>query len=226
MKVLVVDDHPLIRQALREVLRQINRSVQVLEAVDAPGALSAAEANPELKLILLDLALPGAKGLELLAELRARHPAIVVVVVSASDDRGLVERAIAQGAAGFIPKNSGHEIVVGALRLVLLGGIYVPPHVLAQGNGEAVLPESGPSHLAPDTRPEDLGLTARQVEVLRLMLRGKPNKLIARELGIAEATVKAHVTAVLRALKVMSRTQAVIQVGRLGWRMETPLAGG
>jgi DNA-binding NarL/FixJ family response regulator len=171
---------------------------------------------------LLDLALPGVHGLDALAVLRERYPELPVVVLSADEGQQTVLQAIERGAMGFIPKSSPREVMLIALRLVMAGGIYLPPTVLQQ----PVL-ESG-SELAGGIQPQgapprtlaDLGLTARQVQVLRLLLQGKSNKLICRELDLAEGTVKIHVSAILKALQVTTRTQAVIAVGRMGLRID------
>lgn len=222
MKILVVDDHPLIRQALQGVLRQLDAAVTVIEASDSPGALELASGHPDLDLILLDLHLQGTDGLDTLAQLREQQPGTPVVVLSASDDRDTVTRAIEQGAMGFIPKSSANEVMLSALRLVFSGGIYLPPTILGHdgpaptrtGDGEAVPTTSAVRSAA------DLGLTERQRDVLALIVQGKPNKLICRELGLAEGTVKIHVSAILKALNVTSRTQAVITVSRLGLTLD------
>lgn len=202
MKVLVVDDHPLIREALRNVLAELDANWELLESADSAGALRIAAARPDIDLVLLDLNLPDADGFATLEELRRRRPATAVVMLSAQNDHQLVTRSIALGAAGYIPKSTPHEVMVSALRLVCSGGMYLPPEVLAGG---------GP-HLG---EPQ---LTARERQVLALMLEGKSNKRISNHLGMAEATVKNHVTAILRALGASNRTEAVIAAGRLGWK--------
>lgn len=221
MKILVVDDHPLIREALRHVLANLDPRIDLLEAADCPSALEHANANPDLDLVLLDLSLPGASGFSALEVLRERFPALPVVVLSASDDRDTVIAALDHGAMGFIPKTSTNELMLSALRLVFSGGVYVPPQALTPGE-----PGHHPStaHGAPHVTPADLGMTERQAEVLALMLQGKPNKLICRALDLAEGTVKIHVTAILKALNVANRTQAVIAASRLGLRLPPPRA--
>jgi DNA-binding NarL/FixJ family response regulator len=211
LKVLVVDDHPLIREALRQVLKALDKEITLLEAGSAPEALAAAARAGNLDLILLDLALPGADGFEVLRDLRELHPSFPVVVLSASEQPEIVMRALDGGAMGFIPKTSSNEILLGALRLVLSGGVYLPPEVLRH----APTPNL-PAKPATSASYRDLGLTQRQAEVLALVVQGKPNKIICRELNLAEGTVKIHVTAILKALGVTNRTQAVIAVGKLG----------
>ncbi len=219
MKVLVVDDHPLIREALRQLLKALDDDIELYEAPDGDRAIEIAGSQPDLSLILLDLALPGTDGFELLRELRETHPAVPVVVLSAADQAGDVTRALDGGAMGFIPKTSSGQILINALRLVLSGGVYLPPEVLAGSNAAgaaAYTPATAPRELR---SPREIGLTARQAEVLALLVQGKPNKLICRELDLAEGTVKIHITAILKALKVSNRTQAVIAVGRLGLKL-------
>jgi DNA-binding NarL/FixJ family response regulator len=217
LKVLVVDDHPLICEALRQVLRALDQSIELIEAADAPQALAAAESHRDLDLILLDLALPGADGFEALRELRERHPSFPVVVLSASEQAEIVMRALDAGAMGFIPKTSSNDVLLGALRLVLAGGVYLPPEVLRHSQAPAL-----PGKTAGAASYRDLGLTERQAQVLALLVQGKPNKIICRELNLAEGTVKIHVTAILKALGVSNRTQAVITVGKLGLKLPAP----
>lgn len=215
MKVLVVDDHPLICEALRQVLKALDKDIELLEAGGGRDALAAARENDRLDLILLDLALPDADGFEVLRELRERHPSFPVVVLSASEQVDIVMRALDAGAMGFIPKTSSNELLLGALRLVLSGGVYLPAEVLR--HAPAPVLARGPA--AAETSYREVGLTERQAQVLALVVQGKPNKIICRELDLAEGTVKIHVTAILKALGVSNRTQAVIAVGRLGLRL-------
>jgi DNA-binding NarL/FixJ family response regulator len=207
VKILVADDHALIREAFRHLLAELKRGVNVLEAADCESACALIEQHPDLDLLLLDLRLPRGGGQSMLENLRAGHPSLPVVVVSAYDDGATVRAALAAGAMGFIPKSSSNEVMLGALRLVLSGGRYVPPEILLGADAGA---EEGP------VSADQLHLTDRQREVLQLMAQGKSNKQICRELGLAEATVKIHVTAILRALKVSSRAQAIVAVSRLG----------
>lgn len=206
MKILVADDHALIREAFRHLLLSLGEAVAVLEAGDSDGTLRMLEQHPDFDLLLLDLRLPGAGGLSTLERVRRDHPVLPVVVVSALDDAATVRAVLARGALGYIPKSSTSEVILGALRLVLSGGRYVPPEILAGESGAAAAPSSR----------EEVHLTDRQREVLALMIQGKSNKVICRELGLAEATVKIHVTAILRALQVSSRAQAIVAANRLG----------
>jgi DNA-binding NarL/FixJ family response regulator len=210
MKVLVVDDHPLILQALARVLKHLQADVQVLNAATASDGRAVLDEHPDADLLLLDLALPGTDGFELLAELRAAHPAVPVVVLSASERQVDVLRALDMGAMGYIPKTSSNAVLLQALRLVLSGGVYVPSAAVARG----------PEAARAASRARDISLTRRQAEVLACMLQGLPNKLICRRLGLGEGTVKIHVAAILRALNVRNRTQAVIEASRRGFTID------
>lgn len=213
MKTLVVDDHVLIREALRGVLKELKSDAAVVEAADSRQTLQRLAENPDLELVLLDLKLPDRNGLELLAELRERYPALAVVMLSASNDRDDIARALDLGALGFIPKSAPREIMLSALKLILAGGVYIPPEIL--GHAPTAEPaERDITRSAPSAA--ELGLTQRQMDVLALMMQGKSNKMICRELGLAEPTVKNHVTAILKALKASNRTEAVIAAGALG----------
>lgn len=217
MKILVADDHALIREALRHVLKGLAGDVTVLEARDGGSACRLVEEHPDLDLLLLDLNLPGTSGFATLAELRRNHAALPVVILSAQEDATTMRAVLDGGAMGFIPKSANNAVMLSALRLVLSGGRYVPPELLNATPGAlADAPVSAPKS------PAELGLTERQLDVLALMAQGKSNKQICRDLGLAEATVKIHVTAVLRTLKVASRAQAIVAVNRLGLVFETP----
>jgi DNA-binding NarL/FixJ family response regulator len=213
MKVLLVDDHALIREALRSIFADVRPQAEMFDAVGRAQALQQAELHSDLALIVLDLALPDGNGLDLLKELRSRFQSAVVVVLSASSEAAIVAKALRLGAQGFIPKSAPYAVMIAALQLVLAGGIYVPAEILA------AVRDAVPEDLlaaSPTETENDLGrlaLTERQREVLALLVQGKSNKLICRELQIAEPTVKNHITAILKALKVSSRTEAIAAVG-------------
>ena len=218
MKVLVIDDHPLILQALQNVIQGLGSHVSVVGVAGARAAREALAADGSFDLMLLDLRLGDADGFELLSELRAAWPAVPVVVVSASDRSADVIRAIDLGAMGFVPKRAGNEVLTEALNIVMSGGIYVPPMDI-RGDGDAV-PAKEPAGPPVDGAGRPLALAAfkltpRQTDVLGLLLRGQSNKLIARELNLSVETVKDHVAAVLRTLGVNSRTQAVLAVSQM-----------
>lgn len=226
MKILVVDDHPLIREAMQHVLADLDSEVILAEACDMDTAFSALAVHTDVDLVLLDLGLPGAVGMSGLVSLRQTFPDLPVVVLSASDDTVTVLAALDQGAMGFIPKCSSNTLIVHALRLVMSGGIYVPPQAVAAAMPAAAPAAAAHAHnTAKVTRPEQLGLTSRQAQVLALMVQGKPNKAICRELDLAEGTVKIHVTAILKALGVINRTQAVIAASRMGLKFSRSKRG-
>ena len=212
MRALVIDDHPLIQEAVSNVLRRLDAQVDIDVAGDCERGLAIAARGTEPDLVLLDLNLPGLSGIVALKAWRTRFPGVPVIVLSATTDQQTVLAALAAGAAGFIPKSSSNEVMLNAVRLVQAGGKYLPSEVLQRSGGSGTAPRPRQSTLSLET----LGLTARQIDVLSLIAKGASNKIICRELGLAERTVKAHITAVLRALKVTSRTQAAIAAGRLG----------
>jgi DNA-binding NarL/FixJ family response regulator len=228
MKVLLVDDHPLILSALQAVIQGLGDDVTVFGVSGAAEARQALKRDASFDLVLLDLALGEADGFEVLAEMRAGYPALPVVVVSATERTSDVIRAIDMGAMGFVPKRTSNRDLFEALRMVMSGGVYIPPMMLGlppqPPGGDTVpavmrrVPEPQPQ--APEAQQtlrsfESLGLTPRQADVLALLLKGLPNKLIARELSLSVETVKDHVAAVLRALGVNSRTQAVLAVSQM-----------
>lgn len=217
MKILLVDDHVLIREAMRSVLREIDGLASVYEAQSGREADDLITRNEDIALVLLDLRLPDRDGLEMLSDLRKNHPAIAVVMLSAFCDRDNVLKSLAAGAQGFIAKTATRDVLLGALRLVLAGGVYIPPEILDRAPEPAPQPAPKPDRHGPT--PSDLGLTERQLDVLALMMEGKSNKLICRHLNLAEPTVKNHVSAILKALDVNNRTEAVLAVTRLGWSL-------
>ena len=216
MKVLLIDDHPLILTALQKVIEGIGTHVSVVGASSAKAAREALAADAEgFDLMLLDLRLGDADGFDLLVELRNAYPAVPVVVVSASDRSADVIRSIDLGAMGFVPKRASNETLQEALHVVMQGGIYVPQMSISEGD----VPVAGdPASFAAQHSAAAMAafkLTPRQTDVLALLLRGLSNKLIARELNLSVETVKDHVAAVLRALGVNSRTQAVLAVSQM-----------
>lgn len=242
MKVLLIDDHPLILAALQAVIRGLGDDVTVVGAGSEREARAALKQDPDHDLVLLDLHLGDNDGFEFLAELRSLYPSLPIVVVSASDRASDVIRAIDAGAMGFVPKRASNDTLFEALRLVMSGGIYVPPMTL----GSAPLPPRPPNdgdtvpdimrphpiedveeltsaaervpHPPPAASLDDLGLSRRQADVLAYLLQGMPNKIIAREMHLSVDTVKDHVAAVLRALGVSSRTQAVLAISQMTQR--------
>lgn len=233
MKVLLIDDHTLFREGLRLLLERMEGGFDILEAGDCEAAFEIVKLNADLDLVLLDLGLPDMPGLEALRVLRSQHPAIPVVVISAANDRPSVLEAINRGAMGFIPKSSDSALLTHALQMVMAKQVYIPANVFAaEDTGSEPVPLLPLTPLIPltpvstlestqknDAALQALGLTARQIEVLFLMVQGLPNKLIARKLNVSEATVKTHVTATFRGLNVNNRTQAVLALGKRGYTL-------
>jgi DNA-binding NarL/FixJ family response regulator len=214
LKLLVIEDHALVREGLVQTLRQLNHEVQILEAADCAAAQDLLEREPDFDLVLLDLGLPGMDGLTCLGVIRQRYPSVPVVIVSAYDDAHTVSRAMKGGASGFVPKAYSGERLIAALNEVLAGQIFTPEQMPPVSLG-ADLPHAPVGDAA---EPAEFGLTERQSEVLALMTRGKSNRDIAEQLGLSEGTVKIHITAIFKALGVSSRTQALVAVARYGIR--------
>jgi DNA-binding NarL/FixJ family response regulator len=212
MTVLIVDDHPLFREGLREVLRGLGEDSRIVAENDAEAALETAK-TLDLDLVLIDLTLPGMNGIEALERFGQEAPGVPVVIISAHEDTDEVRRALALGALGYIPKSTPPSVLLDALRLVLGGGIYVPPLLLREIRHVRPTYEGRSESGEP---PASDRLTERQIEVLTLLVQGKSNKLIARELKLSDKTVKGHVTAIFRALDVVNRTQAAMEARRRG----------
>ncbi|HKA39384.1 MAG TPA: response regulator transcription factor [Burkholderiales bacterium] len=213
MNILLIDDHALFREGLKFLLRSLDAALEVDEASDCAEALQRTAAR-SYDLVLLDLKMPGVAGLDALAALRDTIPAAPLVVLSGEDNSGVVRAAIERGAMGFIPKSSTPEVLIQALRLVLARGVYLPPTVLDAARTPA--PAESRATACDTALP---GLTPRQMAVLRCVIQGKSNKIIARELDVSEGTVKAHLSSVLRALDARNRTEAVYAAAKLGLRL-------
>jgi DNA-binding NarL/FixJ family response regulator len=208
VKILIADDHALFRAGMGHVLGELADSVVMLEAATCENAMQLAAGNPDLDLVLLDLNMPGADGFAALELFSSRFPALPVVILSASKQRSDMQRALDAGALGFIPKETTSEIMLNALRLIMSGGIYVPP--------ELALSEASSVN---NVINHGLDFTPRQLETLALLVKGHPNKEIARYLNLAEATVKMHVTAIFKSLGVSNRTQAVLAAEKLALKL-------
>ncbi len=202
---MVADDHPLFREAIGAVIEAGLPGCRLLEADSLARALHQAQCHPDIDLLLLDLDLPNAEGLSGLAQLREILPQLPVAIVSAEQDRRVVLDAIGLGAVGYIPKSTSRTALLNALVHMLDGQVYLPPDIMRR-------PPAPASRRQPETAfATHIGsLTEKQREVLMLMARGHSNKQIARELAIAETTVKTHVSAILRKLGVTSRVQAIV----------------
>jgi DNA-binding NarL/FixJ family response regulator len=210
MKILVVDDHPLVLSALTHLLPAVDRPVTVLGAADRDETYAMLAAHPDCALLLLDLALPGTRGFELLGALRRDFPRLPIAVLSATHDRATVEAVLASGARGFIAKTASAGDLIGSVRRLLDGRACPRPE----------LARSTTVRNGIELAPGVLNLTQRQSDVLRLLVQGKPNKLICRDLKLSEGTVKVHVSAILRALNVHTRSQAIVELARRGISVE------
>src|SRR4029077_282217 len=214
MKVLIVDDHALIREALHAVLKQLKREALIFEASNSCQAMHIVEQHPDISLILLDINLPDRDGLSILRELRDRDATIAIIILSSSDDQDTVKRAFKLGALGFITKTTEREVMLNAIKLVFSGGIYIPSEILEETTSPRLA-----NKLVKRDSLKGLGLTDRQIEVLALVMKGNSNKVIAKTLNSGVPTVTNHITVVLKALSVTSRTEAVIKVGKMGWKL-------
>lgn len=209
MKILLADDHPLFREGVRHVLTQLGEAVEILDAHDYPSLFAQAESHPDLDLALADLNMPGLPGHDGITQFRNRFPGIPLVVLTASESRSDARLALSAGALGFIQKSSPSQVMLDALHRVLDGEVYVPP-CLEHG-------DCNPSMEATElTTPTGNHLTTRQLQVLKLLLLGMPNKVIARELSLSEGTVKIHVAGAFRALGASNRVEASIAARQLG----------
>lgn len=210
MRILLADDHPLFREGLKPVLEKLEANIDMVEANDYPSAFEAmhraVHLNGGVDLALMDLYMPGMDGIEGIIRFRAAFPDIPVVVLSASEQIDSIQKLLAAGALGYLTKASPSDVILGALRLVLAGGVYIPPSILDPGDGQPVLPESV-RHAA---------LTSRQIDVLRELAKGLSNKQIAISLEVTEGTVKIHLAAIFRILKVNNRTEAVLVAQKMG----------
>ncbi len=209
---LLVDDHPILRDAISQTLSDLVPGSKTDLATSIQESRHRLATGRRYDYVLLDLQLPDSAGFDSLVRMRAVAPDTPIIVVSGESSRDIIVRCLETGVLGYIPKSLQADVVRHALRLAISGEVYVPREALAASG-----PERHPRPPAPDPRnPRALGLTARQVDVLRLVMQGLPNKLICRELNLAGGTVKVHVSAVLRALAATSRTQAVITARDVG----------
>lgn len=218
MKVLIADDHLLIVEGVKAKLMELGGDIECVVAMDMDGLARATAGVEHLDLALLDIAIPGAVGYQHIAQMRQRLPDTPVIVLSGSEDLDLIRVLLELGVNGFIPKAYSPEVMLSAIRLVLSGGVYVPPMLLAgvQARGwtppAAMAPAVEAGHSLDSLRSI---LTGRQIDVMVLLSQGKPNKLIARDLGISEGTVKIHLAAIFRALNVRNRVEAVVASRRM-----------
>jgi len=208
MKVLIIDDHPLFLEGMKYLVEQLDTVDEVQCARNGQQAAATVEADPDFQLILVDLKLPGEDGFATMATLAELAPPTAIAILSASEDRTDMERALNQGARGYIPKSTEPNVILHALRLILDGGIYVPPNLITGLPCTAEEPTANPT--------EGYVLSPRQQTILRYLSEGRSNKFIAYELNLTETTVKGHITSILRSLKVSNRTQAALLAQRKG----------
>lgn len=210
MKIILADDHTLFRDGFVLLLKQLEAGAEVVAAASFDEALMHAREHPDADLMLLDLNMPGMRGLASVEEVLQTCQALPVAILSASESREDMERLLAAGASGFIPKSSSSQVMLSAIKLILAGGVYLPVQLLNPAQAESR--SAQPEHPGRGAGP----LTARQLDVLRLLAEGKSNKLICRELNLGEGTVKVHIAAIFRALNVSNRTEAALEAKRLG----------
>jgi DNA-binding NarL/FixJ family response regulator len=215
--VLIADDHPLFRDALKLAVAHAVPGAQIIEADSVHSLFAALESHPDPELLLLDLNMPGAQGFNALVQARSHFPAVPIVVISAREDRHIMHRALGHGAAAFVPKSASIDLIVGALRAVLSGDTWLPPSAHDSPSASLALDEG-----EADATSRLAALTPQQFRVLSMLSAGLLNKQIAAELGVSEATVKAHVSAVMQKLGVSNRTQAVLLAQKLALDQVTP----
>jgi DNA-binding NarL/FixJ family response regulator len=214
MKILVVDDHSLITDALSVLFLDLDPAAEVLTTRTAEGGMELLEKNPDLDLVVLDLGMPGVSGTSLLESMVAHSPEMKILVLSGQQDPRNVMRVLQLGAAGFVPKSMASDTLLAAVKFVLSGGVYIPADLLEEVNRVAMIGTPERPREAGATRVE---LTERQEQVLHLLARGAPIKIICRELGLSEGTVKTHVTAIYRAFNASNRTEALLAARRHGY---------
>lgn len=215
MRILIADDHRLIVEGVKVKLAELGADTEFSVAMDVDELHHSIEHDPTPDLALIDLTMPGGDGHAHLAETIRHLPGIPVIVLSGSEDPALIKELLAMGVQGFIPKAYSPEVMLSAVRLVLCGGVYIPPMLLQELSGATGMTAG---HDEPTASLEDRLrklLTERQIDVLRLLSQGKPNKVIARDLGISEGTVKIHLAAIFRALNVRNRVEAVVASRRI-----------
>ncbi len=209
MNILIVDDHPLFRHALIQAVRYSLPQAQIQETASVAELYHRLEVGPELDLVLLDLHLPGTSGFSALVHVRAQYPAVPIIVVSAHEETSIIQRAIAHGAMGYIPKSAPPANIGDAIKTVLLDGeIWLPANIKSNYYDSRATTET-------ELAERIQSLTPQQFRVLMMVAEGLLNKQIAYDLDVSEATIKAHVTAIFRKLGVQNRTQAVLAISAL-----------
>lgn len=209
MRILFADDHPLFREGVKPLLKKLAEKVDIVEAMDYPSAFSLARRYDDIELALLDLCMPGMSGIDGANRFRATFPRIPMVVLSAAEEHEDIQQLLSNGASGYICKSSPSGVILSALKLVLAGGIYLPPSLLADKSQEelSIFTLEGGKHAS---------LTRRQLAVLREVVKGQSNKQIARNLNVTEGTIKIHMATIFRILNVTNRTEAVLLAQKMG----------
>jgi two-component system nitrate/nitrite response regulator NarL len=204
VKILIVDDHQMLRDGLRLILERERERPEILEAASAGEGLRTAADHPDLELVMLDINLPDQDGRDALPIFAERYPTLPIIMLTASESRHHMNRCFELGASGYIPKSASGEVMRAAIRLVLAGGVYIPPSM-----GMARLGSSRPGGQSTVNSSLDM-LTERQSEVMRQLMNGCSNKQIANHLSVSEATIKVHVSAILKTLGLKTRLEAAL----------------
>lgn len=213
MKILLADDHPLFREGIKPLLHKLDAQVEIIEAKDYPSAFEAAHRTDDLDLALMDLYMPGMAGMDGIARFRAAFPGVPVIILSASEQPDDIQHLLSAGALGYITKASPSEVILGALRLVLAGGVYLPPTLL--DNRE-------PPEAQAEIAKQKASLTVRQLEVLRELAQGKSNRQIGEALNVTEGTVKIHLASIFRLLNVANRSEALLLAQKMRLDVKPP----
>lgn len=218
LKILVADDHELFLKGLELILGDFQSDIKLVFAKSYTDIFEAIEKEQDFSLILTDLAMPGSKWLDAIQRIHERLPETPIIILSAVFDKEIVQKTIEIGAAGYIPKTSSNSVIVGAVNLVLSGGVYIPPELLQSATQNEFDMLKQVENISPtqDVKEKIKILTPRQIDVLKLIAKGKSNKQIAYELSLTEGTVKLYVTAILKILNVYNRTGALVEAARLG----------
>lgn len=218
-KILIAEDHPLVREGIKKLLTELTNEESLLEAAHGKGVIEQIDQNTDIALVVLDFMLPDTNGFELLKTITNTRPGLPIAILSAYDDSELMRKCLDYGASGFIPKSASQAVILNALRLIMSGGIYIPPEMMR--NPQYDTPESpGNNDYIFNNSRKIYGLTysltERQLQVLKLISEGNSNKDIAEHLDVSENTIKVHVAAILKTLQVNNRTEAVIVSQKIG----------
>lgn len=218
MKILIADDHELFLKGLEMVLKDYNPEWTIVSAKSYTDIFSILKKETDFNLVLTDLAMPGSRWLDAIKNIHESLPETPIIILSAVFDRDVVQKTIEIGAAGYIPKTSSNAVIISAINLVVSGGVYIPPELLQDTNHNEfnLLKQVESLSSAQNVAEKVKILSPRQIDVIRLISKGKSNKQIAYELGLTEGTVKLHVTAILKLLNVYNRTGAVVEATKLG----------